>query len=105
MDLKKKRHIRILVKAFPQHSDKYEETVCCAGITEDTQELLRLYPIRYRRLDKTNKFERYDLVEMVTTKANDPRPEAFMSMKVLYIALRNEARYRMNQRSVCGWIS
>ena len=63
-----------MVKAFPQPSQKYEETVCCAGITEDTRELLRLYPIRYRRLDKANQFERFDLVEMIITK--DSRPES-----------------------------
>lgn len=44
-----KRRVRILVKAFPQPSNKHEETVCCAGVTEDGLELLRLYPIRYRR--------------------------------------------------------
>ncbi len=70
------RRIRILVKAFPQPSQKYEETVCCAGITEDGEEFLRLFPIRYRRLDKANQFNRYDLVEMTMTKASDPRPES-----------------------------
>lgn len=72
-----KRRIRILVKAFPQPSTKHEETVCCAGVTEDGQELLRLYPIRYRRLPKGDQFDRYDLVEMTTTKASsDTRPES-----------------------------
>jgi hypothetical protein len=72
-----KRRIRILVKAFPQPSTKHEETVCCAGVTEDTNELLRLFPIRYRRLDKADRFNRYDLVEMTITKAGDPRPESY----------------------------
>jgi hypothetical protein len=72
-----KRRIRILVKAFPQPSRKHEETVCCAGITEDTQELLRLFPIRYRRLAKDDQFDRFDLVEMTITKAADPRPESY----------------------------
>ncbi len=31
--------VRILVKAFPQPSEKHEETVCCAGITEDGRQL------------------------------------------------------------------
>jgi hypothetical protein len=35
-----KRRVRILVKAFPQPSTKHEETVCCAGVTEDGLELL-----------------------------------------------------------------
>ncbi len=70
--------VRILVKAFPQPSKKHEETVCCAGVTEDGARLLRLFPIRYRRLAKEHQFERFDLVEMVATKApNDTRPESY----------------------------
>jgi len=69
--------VRILVKAFPQHSDKYQETVCCAGVTDDAQ-LIRLYPITYRRLAKENQFNRYDLIEATLTKAsNDGRPESY----------------------------
>lgn len=71
------RRVRILVKAFPQHSEKYEETVCCAGVTDD-QQLIRLYPITYRRLGKDNQFNRYDLIEALLTKAsNDTRPESY----------------------------
>lgn len=70
--------VRILVKAFPQPSQKHEETVCCAGITEDGRRLLRLYPIRYRRLPGEHQFTRFDLVEMRVSKAlNDRRPESF----------------------------
>ena len=72
-----KRRIRILVKAFPQPSQKYEETVCCAGVTEDTGELVRLYPIRFRRLPENHRFDRFDLVEMNVEKASDPRPESY----------------------------
>lgn len=69
--------MRILVKAFPQHSEKYEETVCCAGVTEDSR-LIRLYPITYRRLAKENQFNRYDLVEALLTKAsNDVWAESY----------------------------
>lgn len=73
-----KRRVRILVKAFPQPSKKYEETVCCAGVTEDGKELLRLFPIRFRRLAKDEQFDRYDLVELTMTKAtSDARPESY----------------------------
>ena len=69
--------VRILVKAFPQHSQKYEETVCCAGIT-DAGQLIRLYPITYRRLSAENRFVRFDLIEALLTKStSDPRPESF----------------------------
>jgi hypothetical protein len=66
-----------LVKAFPQPSHKYEETVCCAGVSLDTGEFLRLYPIRYRRLPDNKRFNRFDLVEMHLTKARDGRPESY----------------------------
>ncbi len=69
--------MRILVKAFPQPSAKYEETVCCAGVIEETQEFVRLFPIRFRRLPEDCRFDRYDLVEMIVTKANDGRPESY----------------------------
>ena len=68
--------VRILVKAFPQHSQKYEETVCCAGITPDSR-LIRLYPITYRRLAPADQFNRYDQIEAVLTKATDTRPESY----------------------------
>jgi len=69
--------VRILVKAFPQPSKAHEETVCCAGISEDGTELLRLFPIRFRRLPKEHQFDRFDLGEMTATKASDPRPESY----------------------------
>lgn len=69
--------MRILVKAFPQHSEKYEETVCCAGVREDTGALIRLFPITYRRLAPEHQFDRYDRIEVTITKAGDPRPESF----------------------------
>lgn len=69
--------VRILVKAFPQHSQKYEETVCCAGIT-DAGQLIRLFPITYRRLSAENRFDRFDQIEATLTKStSDPRPESF----------------------------
>jgi hypothetical protein len=69
--------VRVLVKAFPQASARHEETVCCAGVTEDGKRFLRLFPIRFRRLPATSRFTRYDLVEMTATKASDPRPESY----------------------------
>jgi hypothetical protein len=71
------RRVCILVKAYPQPSQQYEETVCCAGVT-DTGEFLRLYPIPYRRLKPEQRFDRYDLVEMKTWKSeSDHRPESY----------------------------
>lgn len=68
--------ICILVKAYPQPSQKYEETVCCAGIT-DTGEFLRLYPVPYRRLKPEQRFGRFDVIEAIIERDNsDFRPES-----------------------------
>lgn len=72
----KKCRVIILVKAFPQYSAKYEETVCCAGITEHG-EFKRLYPIRYRKLGKEVAFNRWDWVSFRYRRpTRDPRPES-----------------------------
>lgn len=68
--------ICILVKAYPQPSQKYEETVCCAGIT-DAGKLLRLYPIPYRRLSPEQRFGRFDVIEAIIERdTSDFRPES-----------------------------
>ncbi len=77
MDKFEKRRVCILVKAYPQPSNKYEETVCVAAVTEDHQ-LVRLYPIRYRHLPAEQRFDRFDWIEAEMTRASeDPRPESF----------------------------
>lgn len=68
---------RILVKAYPQASKTYQETVCVAAVTEDGSEMLRLYPIRYRQLPEAARFQRFDLVEMAVERPRDDhRPES-----------------------------
>jgi hypothetical protein len=68
---------RILVKAYPQPSRTYEETVCVAAVSEDGREMLRLYPIRYRHLPKDRQFDRFDLIEMsIERPRDDHRPES-----------------------------
>jgi len=77
MDKYEKRRACILVKAYPQPSQQYEETVCVAAVTEDHQ-LLRLYPIRFRHLAEKQRFSRFDWIEAEMTRAtDDSRPESF----------------------------
>jgi hypothetical protein len=54
--------VTILVKALPQPSKKYGETVCCAGVTPEGQ-WKRLYPIRYRHLAGETSFGRWNVVK------------------------------------------
>lgn len=52
----------ILVKALPQPSKTYGETVCCAGVTADRQ-WKRLFPVRFRHLAGESRFKRWQWVK------------------------------------------
>lgn len=76
MEIRRAR-LCILVKAYPQPSQKYEETVCCAGVSE-SGEFLRLYPIPYRRLRPEQQFNRFDIIEASIFKdGQDWRRESY----------------------------
>lgn len=62
----------ILVKAWPQPSQKYGETVCCAGITPEG-EWRRLFPVRFRHLSGDQQFKRWDIVEYRPELPRDDR--------------------------------
>ena len=65
----------IIVKAVPQPSKRYGETVCCAGVTRQG-EWRRLYPIRFRHL-KDSSFDRWQWVRCrVAHRASDARRES-----------------------------
>jgi len=64
--------------------------------------MLRLFPIRFRRLPKDRQFDRFDLVELLATKANDPRPESYRvdegSIRLIETStLTDEAKVRLWQ--------
>lgn len=64
----------VLVKALPQPSEKYTETVCVAGLTLKG-EWRRLYPVRFRQL--RDRFSRWHWIEYNWKKPRDDRrPES-----------------------------
>jgi hypothetical protein len=65
------KRILVTVKAYPNPSKKYVETVCCAGIDTDTLQWIRIYPIPYRDLDESQKFKKYTVIEARCWKASD----------------------------------
>jgi hypothetical protein len=65
------KRVLITVKAYPNPSKKYGETVCCAGIDIDTLQWLRLYPIPFRDLDSSRKFHKYTIISVKCRKAPD----------------------------------
>ena len=72
-----KKKILVTVKAYPNPSRKYSETVCCAGIDLSNSQLVRLYPITYRDLDEDKKFKKYSIIEVnCSPPSDDRRPES-----------------------------
>lgn len=57
----KTSEVIILVKAAPNPSQTYGETVCCAGVTPEGN-WLRLYPVNFRDLKTNQQFKRWDRV-------------------------------------------
>ncbi len=65
-----KERALVLVKALPQPSETYGETVCVAGVTLD-RNWRRLYPVRFRQLDEG--FRRWQWVDYEWRKPRGDR--------------------------------
>ena len=72
--------VLIVVKAAPNPSERYGETVCVAGIRLDLDSpgWVRLYPINFRELDDESRFRKYDVVSVEARPSRgDPRVESW----------------------------
>ncbi|MEV6708824.1 hypothetical protein AB0M60_24040 [Micromonospora wenchangensis] len=70
----------ITVKAAPNPSEKYGETVCVAGLRTDVLRptWVRLYPINFRHLDSDEAFKKYDIISVDAKPARqDQRRESW----------------------------
>ncbi|XVV00186.1 hypothetical protein ACQPW3_22305 [Actinosynnema sp. CA-248983] len=65
-DAWQRMRVLITVKAAPNPSETYGETVCVAGIRLDLDApgWVRLYPINFRELDSPHTFKKYDVVSL-----------------------------------------
>lgn len=73
--------ILVTVKAAPQPSAAYGDTVCVAGIRMrgSGPEWVRLYPIPFRSMDEYLQFRKYDLITVqVKPASKDPRSESYI---------------------------
>jgi hypothetical protein len=73
--------VLITVKAAPQPSAAYGDTVCVAGVRmrDEGPEWIRLYPIPFRYLDPQFKFKKYDLLRLPVKPApKDRRSESYV---------------------------
>lgn len=71
--------VLVLVKATPQPSRQYGDTVCVAGVDMNVEapRWVRLYPVPFRYLDGDRQFRKYDAVSVRTRDAGaDKRPES-----------------------------
>jgi hypothetical protein len=71
--------VLVLVKATPQPSRQYGDTVCVAGVdmNADTPRWVRLYPAPFRYMEGERQFSKYDVVSVRTRDAGgDKRPES-----------------------------
>lgn len=62
----------VLVKAVPRPSKTYQETVCCAGVTE-AGEWRRLFPVRFRQLAEGKQFRRWQWIDYRWQRPRDDR--------------------------------
>jgi hypothetical protein len=68
----------ICVKAYPEYSTTYTETVCTAAVLKENGRLIRLYPIPFRYLRGENQFRKYQWVQAKIKKnPQDDRPESY----------------------------
>lgn len=71
------REALITVKAYPNPSAKYFETVCVAAITAE-EGWIRLYPVNFRSLPEDQRFKKYQRVRLRMRKhEKDKRPESY----------------------------
>jgi len=68
----------IAVKTYPIPSQKYDELVCTAGVTEKG-DFIRLYPINFRELSFVKKYKKYQWIEVKAEKhrGRDARKESY----------------------------
>lgn len=71
------REVLVTVKAYPNPSAKYFESVCVAAITEQ-EGWIRLYPVNFRSLPERQRFKKYQRVRLRMRKhTRDKRPESY----------------------------
>ena len=71
--------VLVTVKASPEPSAAYGDTVCVAGVRLDkaVPEWIRLYPIPYRQLADPNTFRKFVVVNVdINPSPRDPRAES-----------------------------
>jgi hypothetical protein len=73
--------VLITVKASPEPSKSYGDTVCVAGVrlNEDgSGSWVRIYPVAFRHLDTDQQFKKFEVIEVdLVRSTKDARAESF----------------------------
>lgn len=70
------QRILILCKTYPSPSERYSETSCVAGVTEEGA-LIRLFPVPFRMIADDQQFCKWQWIQVRVEKARDDhRPES-----------------------------
>jgi hypothetical protein len=99
MAISERARVLITVKASPEPSTSYGDTVCVAGIRLDREqpEWIRLYPVPFRYLEAEQKFKKYDILTMDIVKATkDPRRESHTPARS---SIQFDSHLPVNQRA------
>jgi hypothetical protein len=99
--------VLITVKAAPNPSEKYGETVCVAGLRLDLEApgWVRLYPVNFRELESDASFHKYDVVS-VEARPNhgDPRAESWRPLMETLKVESHLSTWRRRQQYVGEYV-
>src|SRR5438105_950468 len=67
----------VTVKAYPAISQKHGEAVCVAGVRTDSDpRWIRLWPVYFRDLPFSQRFQKYQEIHLDVERSSDTRPES-----------------------------
>ena len=91
-----RKRVYITVKTYPTLSEKYDELVCTAGITEDGS-WIRLYPLPFRKLENEQKYKKWQWIEVdVERNTSDFRPESYKVLNIDTIRINEPENKKVN---------
>jgi len=106
MERWQRRRILILGKTYPSYSRKYMEVACTGGLFDDTLEMVRLFPMPFRYIEKTRQFVAWQYIDVdVERDLSDPRPESYrirldsIELSKTIPPTKHDARCKLLERS------
>lgn len=93
--------VLVVVKAYPNPSKTYEETVCTAGLL-DGRSWVRIYPVPFRFLSDESKFPKYAWIQLDLERriGKDFRPESYRPLRGIQETITVQDQIPANER---GW--